>query len=64
MDFFLSKYSVIFTEFTVLIEAKLRSILSNPVNITPHLLNKVSITVLLYKCTQKIMFPTALESCQ
>ena len=64
MDFLLSKYGLIFTEFesidrggdmvwyllnlTVLTEAPPRSILSNSVNIRPYLLSKKSITVLLY----------------
>ena len=40
MDFLLSKYGLIFTEFD--------SILPNSVNIRSYLLSKMSITVLLY----------------
>ena len=45
MDFLLSKYGVIFTEFDCIPP---RSVLSNSVNITPYWLSKMSITVLLY----------------
>ena len=56
MDFLLSKYGLIFTEFDSIDrggaeEAEPRSILSNSVNIRPYLLSKMSITVLLYSET-------------
>ena len=44
MDFLLSKYGVIFTEYDWLTEVETRSILSTSVNITPYLLSKMSIT--------------------
>ena len=63
MDFLLSKYGLIFTEFDSIDRGGAevntfkfskyppRSILSNSVNIRPYLLSKMSITVLLYSET-------------